>query len=152
MTLAQFFFYVFSIIAVASELMVIESRNPVHTVLFLIMCFVNAAGDAAIRAGRHREWRYPLARAAAGRRLVHHDAADDRIGGGADQPDGGQHKGARPGALHALRVPVPRSSRRAAGRHGWGDRADAAAQGHRPAAERGAPDVEHARRGARTRL
>src|ERR1041384_6809375 len=44
MTLALFFFYVFSIIAVASALMVISSRNPVHSVLFLILCFVNAAG------------------------------------------------------------------------------------------------------------
>ena len=44
MTLALFFFYVFSIIAVASALMVIASRNPVHSVLFLILCFVNAAG------------------------------------------------------------------------------------------------------------
>ena len=43
MTLALFFFYVFSIIAVASALMVIASRNPVHSVLFLILCFVNAA-------------------------------------------------------------------------------------------------------------
>src|SRR6186713_2562000 len=44
MTLALFFFYVFSIIAVASALMVIASRNPVHSVLFLILAFVNAAG------------------------------------------------------------------------------------------------------------
>ena len=44
MTLALFFFYVFSIIAVASAFMVIASRNPVHSVLFLILCFVNAAG------------------------------------------------------------------------------------------------------------
>jgi NADH-quinone oxidoreductase subunit J len=44
MTLALFFFYVFSIIAVASALMVIASRNPVHSVLFLILTFVNAAG------------------------------------------------------------------------------------------------------------
>ena len=44
MTLALFFFYVFSLIAVASALMVIASRNPVHSVLFLILCFVNAAG------------------------------------------------------------------------------------------------------------
>ena len=44
MSLALFFFYVFSIIAVASALMVIASRNPVHSVLFLILCFVNAAG------------------------------------------------------------------------------------------------------------
>ncbi len=44
MTLSLFFFYVFSIIAVASGLMVISSRNPVHSVLFLILAFVNAAG------------------------------------------------------------------------------------------------------------
>jgi NADH-quinone oxidoreductase subunit J len=44
MTLPLFFFYVFSIIAVASALMVISSRNPVHSVLFLILCFVNSAG------------------------------------------------------------------------------------------------------------
>ena len=44
MTLPLFFFYVFSVIAVASALMVIASRNPVHSVLFLILCFVNAAG------------------------------------------------------------------------------------------------------------
>jgi NADH-quinone oxidoreductase subunit J len=44
MTLPLFFFYVFSIVAVASALMVIASRNPVHSVLFLILCFVNSAG------------------------------------------------------------------------------------------------------------
>ena len=43
MTLALFFFYVFSTIAVASALMVIASRNPVHSVLFLILAFLNAA-------------------------------------------------------------------------------------------------------------
>jgi len=44
MTLSLFFFYVFAIIAVASALMVIASRNPVHSVLFLILVFINAAG------------------------------------------------------------------------------------------------------------
>jgi NADH-quinone oxidoreductase subunit J len=44
MTLPLFFFYVFSIIAVASAFMVIASRNPVHSVLFLILVFINAAG------------------------------------------------------------------------------------------------------------
>jgi NADH-quinone oxidoreductase subunit J len=44
MTLAGFFFYVFAIITVASGLMVISSRNPVHSVLFLILAFVNSAG------------------------------------------------------------------------------------------------------------
>ncbi|WP_116653448.1 NADH-quinone oxidoreductase subunit J [Pelagibacterium sediminicola] len=44
MTLPLFFFYLFSAIVVASALMVISSRNPVHSVLFLILAFVNAAG------------------------------------------------------------------------------------------------------------
>jgi NADH-quinone oxidoreductase subunit J len=44
MTLPLFFFYVFSVITVASALMVIASRNPVHSVMFLILCFVNSAG------------------------------------------------------------------------------------------------------------
>ena len=37
-------FYIFSFIAVLSALMVISSKNPVHSVLFLILSFVNAAG------------------------------------------------------------------------------------------------------------
>ena len=44
MTAADAFFYLFSAIAVASAFMVIASRNPVHSVLFLILAFVNAAG------------------------------------------------------------------------------------------------------------
>jgi NADH-quinone oxidoreductase subunit J len=38
------FFYLFAGICVASAFMVIASRNPVHSVLFLILAFVNAAG------------------------------------------------------------------------------------------------------------
>lgn len=37
-------FYVFSIVMVASGLMVITSRNPVHAALFLVLAFFNAAG------------------------------------------------------------------------------------------------------------
>ncbi len=44
MTAADAFFYLFSAIAVASAFMVISARNPVHSVLFLILAFVNAAG------------------------------------------------------------------------------------------------------------
>jgi NADH-quinone oxidoreductase subunit J len=44
MTVAALFFYVFATICVASAVMVIASRNPVHSVLFLILAFVNAAG------------------------------------------------------------------------------------------------------------
>jgi NADH-quinone oxidoreductase subunit J len=38
------FFYIFSGIAIASAFMVVASRNPVHSVLFLILTFVNGAG------------------------------------------------------------------------------------------------------------
>ena len=37
-------FYFFSIVMVASGLMVITSRNPVHAALFLVLAFFNAAG------------------------------------------------------------------------------------------------------------
>ena len=37
-------FYLFSLVAVLSALMVISARNPVHSVLFLILSFVNASG------------------------------------------------------------------------------------------------------------
>jgi NADH-quinone oxidoreductase subunit J len=38
------FFYLFAFIAIGSAFMVISARNPVHSVLFLILTFVNAAG------------------------------------------------------------------------------------------------------------
>jgi NADH-quinone oxidoreductase subunit J len=38
------FFYLFACVSVASAVMVISSRNPVHSVLWLILAFVNAAG------------------------------------------------------------------------------------------------------------
>lgn len=41
---ATLFFYLFAALAVASSVMVITARNPVHSVLFLILCFFNAAG------------------------------------------------------------------------------------------------------------
>src|SRR5919206_4685627 len=44
MIVATLFFYLFAGICVASGLMVIAARNPVHSVLFLILAFVNAAG------------------------------------------------------------------------------------------------------------
>ncbi len=37
-------FYLFASVAVASAVMVISARNPVHSVLFLILAFFNAAG------------------------------------------------------------------------------------------------------------
>ena len=44
MTVTAAFFYLFSAVTIASAFMVIASRNPVHSVLFLILAFVNAAG------------------------------------------------------------------------------------------------------------
>jgi NADH-quinone oxidoreductase subunit J len=44
MILPALFFYLFAAICVASGLMVIAAKNPVHSVLFLILAFVNAAG------------------------------------------------------------------------------------------------------------
>jgi NADH-quinone oxidoreductase subunit J len=37
-------FYIFAVIVVASGVMVISARNPVHSVLFLILAFFNSAG------------------------------------------------------------------------------------------------------------
>ncbi len=44
MILQSLFFYLFSFLTIASALMVIASRNPVHSVLFLIVAFFNSAG------------------------------------------------------------------------------------------------------------
>ena len=44
MSIELLVFYVLSAVAVASAVMVISARNPVHSVLFLILTFFNAAG------------------------------------------------------------------------------------------------------------
>lgn len=44
MILQTLFFYLFAAVSVASAFMVIASRNPVHSVLFLILAFFNSAG------------------------------------------------------------------------------------------------------------
>jgi NADH-quinone oxidoreductase subunit J len=44
MILQPIFFYLFSIVTVAAAFMVIAAKNPVHSVLFLILAFFNAAG------------------------------------------------------------------------------------------------------------
>ena len=44
MTLASAFFYLFSAVMLAAAVRVIASRNPVHSVLYLILAFFNAAG------------------------------------------------------------------------------------------------------------
>lgn len=40
----NFLFYLFSTLALLSGVMVIQARNPVHSVLFLILVFFNSAG------------------------------------------------------------------------------------------------------------
>ena len=37
-------FYMFAIVSIASAFMVVTSKNPVHSVLFLILTFFNGAG------------------------------------------------------------------------------------------------------------
>jgi len=44
MILQAIFFYLFAGVCIAAAIMVIVARNPVHSVLFLILAFVNAAG------------------------------------------------------------------------------------------------------------
>lgn len=44
MNIAAVFFYLFATIMLASAFMVIAARNPVHSVLFLILAFVSASG------------------------------------------------------------------------------------------------------------
>ena len=44
MTAALLSFYIFSTVILLSSLMVITTKNPVHSVLFLILSFFNVAG------------------------------------------------------------------------------------------------------------
>ena len=44
MTVADYAFYAFAIVVVAAGLMVTLSRNPVHSVLWLILAFLSSAG------------------------------------------------------------------------------------------------------------
>jgi NADH-quinone oxidoreductase subunit J len=44
MTFAAFAFYLFAVSAVTAGLMVVISRNPVHSVLWLILAFLSSAG------------------------------------------------------------------------------------------------------------
>ncbi len=44
MILQTIMFYLFAVIAVAAGVMVVSARNPVHSVLFLILAFFNSAG------------------------------------------------------------------------------------------------------------
>ncbi|MEQ8664447.1 MAG: NADH-quinone oxidoreductase subunit J [Rhodospirillales bacterium] len=44
MMIAGLAFYLFAFVAIASGVLVISARNPVHSVLFLILAFFNSAG------------------------------------------------------------------------------------------------------------
>jgi len=44
MSIADIAFYAFAIVLIGAGLMVVTARNPVHAVLFLILCFLSAAG------------------------------------------------------------------------------------------------------------
>jgi NADH-quinone oxidoreductase subunit J len=44
MTVADYAFYGFAIVLVTAAVLVTVARNPVHSVLWLILCFLNAAG------------------------------------------------------------------------------------------------------------
>jgi NADH-quinone oxidoreductase subunit J len=44
MAAAALFFYLFAAVAIAAAVMVISARNPVHSVLYLILAFFNGAG------------------------------------------------------------------------------------------------------------
>lgn len=44
MILQAIAFYLFAAVAIAAALLVVSARNPVHSVLFLILAFFNAAG------------------------------------------------------------------------------------------------------------
>ncbi|MEF2072429.1 NADH-quinone oxidoreductase subunit J [Consotaella aegiceratis] len=44
MGLQALFFYIFAFVTIGAALMVVFSRNPVHSVLFLILAFVSGAG------------------------------------------------------------------------------------------------------------
>src|SRR5262245_19639292 len=44
MSVTALFFYLFAGVCIVSAFMVIAARNPVHSVLYLILAFVNASG------------------------------------------------------------------------------------------------------------
>jgi NADH-quinone oxidoreductase subunit J len=56
MILHAIFFYLFAGVTVGSAVMVIAARNPVHSVLFLILAFVNAAGLFVLMGAEFLAW------------------------------------------------------------------------------------------------
>ena len=187
--LEAIFFYLFAFIAVAAAFMVISARNPVHSVLYLILTFFNAAAlflltgaeflamillvvyvgavavlflfvvmmldvdfaelkqrRAAICADRRAGRADPGRRTDRGDRRLRFRAATCVDGGEADAGprDAAQYGGARRHPLHGLHLLLPDCRAGAAGRHDRRDRADAAPQGRRQAADDPAPGGAHA--------
>jgi NADH-quinone oxidoreductase subunit J len=56
MIISAIFFYLFAGVCIGSAFMVIASRNPVHSVLFLILAFVNAAGLFVLLGAEFLAW------------------------------------------------------------------------------------------------
>ncbi len=56
MIISGLVFYIFATVIVASAVMVISSRNPVHSVLFLILAFLNAAGLFVLMGAEFLAW------------------------------------------------------------------------------------------------
>ncbi|HVV93409.1 MAG TPA: NADH-quinone oxidoreductase subunit J [Hyphomicrobiales bacterium] len=56
MILATIFFYILSVVAVAAGLMVIAARNPVHSVLFLVLAFIASAGLFILMGAEFLAW------------------------------------------------------------------------------------------------
>ena len=178
MILPALFFYLFAGVCVASAFMVIAAKNPVHSVLYLILAFVNASGLFVLMGAEFLAMILIVVYVGAVAVLflfvvmmLDVDFAELRqgflqylpvgvlvgvvflaelllvvgawvIGPAVPQAitapipvDHHQHRGARPRALHAVRLLLPGGRPGAAGRHGRRDRADAAAQAERQAPE-----------------
>ena len=56
MTLQLLVFYLLAVITAASGIMVVSARNPVHSVLFLILAFFNSAGLFVLIGAEFLRW------------------------------------------------------------------------------------------------
>jgi NADH-quinone oxidoreductase subunit J len=56
MIVATIFFYIFAVVAVAAGFMVIAARNPVHSVLFLVLAFIASAGLFVLAGAEFLAW------------------------------------------------------------------------------------------------
>ena len=55
MTAAAFFFYAFALLAVVGGLFTVLGRNPVHSVLWLILAFISSAGLFVLAGAEDRK-------------------------------------------------------------------------------------------------